>query len=96
MTKREYDQTSGFLARRDFIRSGAVFLTAATAAAVAPSASRARELPENMLTPGPADEPYGNPSPFEKDVVRTVWPQDDKNVFTRAYDNGDARFSGNL
>lgn len=64
----------GFLARRDFLKTGATVLTALSAPAAVSSAASARKFPQAMLQPGVGDEPYGQPSNYEQTVKRMIPP----------------------
>jgi sulfane dehydrogenase subunit SoxC len=67
--------------RRGFLRQGGAWMGGAVAAGVANSASAATEgdnlpphIPEWMKAPGDpmGSQPYGTPSPYEKDVVKNI------------------------
>lgn len=80
---------TGFLGRRDFLKTGATLLTASAAAVpaalAASSSAQAREFPDNMLYPGVEDEPYGSPSPHEAGVVRKIFPQHGQSTLTASF-----------
>lgn len=82
-------ETTGFLGRRDFLKTGATLLTASAAAVPAAlatsTAAKAREFPDNMLYPGIEDELYGAPSPHESEVKRLLWPQSEKSSVTATW-----------
>ncbi|KIC34223.1 sulfite dehydrogenase [Leisingera sp. ANG-M7] len=81
-------RNTGFLARRDFLKTGATFLTAGAAAApaaLAAGAAQAREFPDNMLYPGAEDEAYGSPSQHESGVVRKIFPQHGQSTLTASF-----------
>lgn len=64
---------SGFVQRREFIKTGGALLTAAIASpTVMGSLPKRENFPSNMLNQAPSDVAYGLPSTFEKDVVRKV------------------------
>ncbi|WP_333003136.1 sulfite dehydrogenase [Vibrio coralliilyticus] len=76
---------TGFLARRDFLKSGATFLTAL---AVPSALAKTIELPKNMLVPGGFDTAYGARSKHEKDVKRTVNPDGNASFTPIAHQRG--------
>ena len=78
-------RATGFLGRRDFLKTGATFLTASSATLAATDASAAPEFPDNMLYPGVEDEAYGSPSPYEAGVVRKIFPQNEKSTLTASF-----------
>lgn len=57
----------GFLGRREFLKTGSTFLTAISA----PSALAAATFPQHMREPGSMDEPYGQPSKYERRTTRS-------------------------
>ncbi|NVO56991.1 sulfite dehydrogenase [Rhodobacteraceae bacterium B1Z28] len=82
-------KTTGFVGRRDFLKAGATFLTASSAALpatlTAKGASAAPKIPDNMLYPGVEDEAYGSPSPHEAGNVRKIFPQNEKSTLTASF-----------
>lgn len=58
--------------RREFISTGATLLVGVGASASHAHSPSAAGLPPSMLQPGRPDDPYGEPSSFEKDVIRSV------------------------
>jgi sulfane dehydrogenase subunit SoxC len=85
MTNISHSQGTGFLARREFLKTGGRFLAAATVPLSASSAAAAVETPDSMLYPGGEDGPYGKPSEYEKTVTRLVSPQSAKSIFTWSF-----------
>ena len=65
----------GFIARRDFLRTGAGFLTALGASNAVAAKAVQPTLPDSMLYPSRPDEDYGLPSAHEKIVKRLVKKQ---------------------
>ncbi|MEM9472443.1 MAG: sulfite dehydrogenase [Pseudomonadota bacterium] len=76
---------SEFLSRRKFLSTGATFLTAVSVSTGAPHAAAEIKMPDSMLYPGTADEPYGKPSKHESQVVRLVKGLTEKRTTTWSY-----------
>lgn len=67
----EHDKTTGFIPRREFLKTGASLLTAIAVPSVL---AENIKIPQSMLIPGEFDSPYGSPSTFEKDITRVIPP----------------------
>jgi sulfane dehydrogenase subunit SoxC len=76
---------TGFVKRREFLRSGATLLAATSIPAVVTTASAAVKTPDSMLYPGEEDALYGGPSKHEKHIARKIFGQTEKKVFTWSY-----------
>lgn len=67
MKSSDADKQPNFIQRREFMKSGAVFLSAIAAA---PALAKGISTPEPMLRAGVFDDEYGSPSKFEHNTKR--------------------------
>jgi len=74
---------NGILSRRDFVKTGATFLTAVSAGPAI--AVNIESLPESMLVPGVKDEPYGEPSSYEVGNQRGLFDFGPLSLLSAAY-----------